>query len=1160
MGKASKRSPLISVIIPVYKVEEFLDRCVKSVIKQTYKHLEIILVDDGSPDNCPKMCDEWAKKDKRIKVIHKKNEGVSAARNTGIDNAKGDYISFVDSDDWIELSFCEDMLRVLQEKKASYVACGYNRVYDDFIDCINSDGSIKVLDSDSFLNKLHSVQSGYGFVHMKLIKRNVVDGIRFDTSLKVGEDALFNAKLCKNIDKAIIYNKPLYNYYFNSNSVVRKYDVNYVDKYYEAMQVMYDYIKTNNLKNKTSVYNYIAYHVLLISVNYCYHPKNTNCRESLIEVCNRPLFKEAIKKSNYKGMSLTRKISLFTIKHKLYKLTSMICKYRQKQFKMSKQNGTKKILVGYLDNGNSSGINTYLKNFLNGVKDQDVKIEFLTRYNLKDIDNSFKKEYKIHKISRNRHMFKQISEMKRIIKENKYDIAYFNISESYNCIGIITAKLFGVNKIVVHSHSSGVEKKNIILNAFFRMLNCMFKPVVSYCSDLNLACSDLATKWLYTKNVFDNNDYQIIYNAIDDKKFRYNEEIRKKIRKQYKIDNKVVLGHVGRFSYVKNHKFLIDVFSNYLNINPNSVLICIGDGVSFEDIKEYARKKGVYDKIIFTGAIDNVNEFIQAFDCFLLPSKFEGLAIVGLEAQFSETKCIMSKKITKASSISNNTIFLPIKNSKRWAENISTERITLNENAENYRIDNNKKQFDVITNNEKKRRNTPSLLLKLLLVFHYFMNLTVFLNGFNYLMLACALLLPLVMSVDHFYYVKSKFKDYKMYFLFTLFLISYVISFLFMKKYNITGTAKILIWTVLHMFFIFNASYLKNKVRIKKEIYSLFKTIVATISIFNLYNLYLLIRRVSTTVVDFGGKMHPIGLTKWGRFYGGFYDANYSSIVCICALLMTVYLIKICKSKFERILLGISFFLQLVYIYYAQSRTGIVSFGVAFGVLVIINYLINKIQIKKLIISICLLFILVFVIPGQSLNVYNCLSNIGKEDNIKTNITVNKNEKNNIDKSNKKKEISIGRTDYSNDYSNGRISIWKTGFKIFKDNKIFGIGFSNILGYSKDRLPKSIVSKRNFEAFHNTYIDVLASQGIIGFIIVFVMFLYFTLLNIKKYKKIKMNADSAFLHSILLSITITILVSSLFISQVFYVNNFVTFIFWLIAGYLYTFLQYNENI
>ena len=91
----------ISVIIPVYKVEEFLDDCVRSVIAQTHTNTEIILVDDGSPDNCPAMCDSWAEKDKRIKVIHKPNGGLSDARNAGLEIATGEYISFIDSDDWI---------------------------------------------------------------------------------------------------------------------------------------------------------------------------------------------------------------------------------------------------------------------------------------------------------------------------------------------------------------------------------------------------------------------------------------------------------------------------------------------------------------------------------------------------------------------------------------------------------------------------------------------------------------------------------------------------------------------------------------------------------------------------------------------------------------------------------------------------------------------------------------------------------------------------------------------------------------------------------------------------------------------------------------------------------------------------------------------------
>ena len=92
---------LISIIIPIYKVEKFLDRCVESVVNQTYSNLEIILVDDGSPDNCPYMCDEWAEKDSRIKVIHKLNGGLSDARNEGLKSSTGKYVGFVDSDDWI---------------------------------------------------------------------------------------------------------------------------------------------------------------------------------------------------------------------------------------------------------------------------------------------------------------------------------------------------------------------------------------------------------------------------------------------------------------------------------------------------------------------------------------------------------------------------------------------------------------------------------------------------------------------------------------------------------------------------------------------------------------------------------------------------------------------------------------------------------------------------------------------------------------------------------------------------------------------------------------------------------------------------------------------------------------------------------------------------
>jgi len=112
---------MISIIIPIYNVEQYLDECVKSVVNQTYKDLEIILVDDGSPDSCPQKCDKWAETDSRIKVVHKKNGGLSSARNAGLAVAQGEYFGFVDSDDYVDKSMYEDLMRVMKQNKKAIV-------------------------------------------------------------------------------------------------------------------------------------------------------------------------------------------------------------------------------------------------------------------------------------------------------------------------------------------------------------------------------------------------------------------------------------------------------------------------------------------------------------------------------------------------------------------------------------------------------------------------------------------------------------------------------------------------------------------------------------------------------------------------------------------------------------------------------------------------------------------------------------------------------------------------------------------------------------------------------------------------------------------------------------------------------------------------------
>lgn len=171
---------------------------------------------------------------------------------------------------------------------------------------------------------------------MKLYKKNLIENIRFDEHLKVGEDALFNVQISEKIKKAVYLKENLYNYRINTESVVKKFDKEYSNKYLKSMLKMkkciYDKY-SNDSEVLQNFYNYVAFHVMLIAVNYCYNPDNKekNKTKLLSKVCKDSLFEEGIKKSNYKTLSCTRKITLFTLKHRLYLLTSLICRIRQKQ-------------------------------------------------------------------------------------------------------------------------------------------------------------------------------------------------------------------------------------------------------------------------------------------------------------------------------------------------------------------------------------------------------------------------------------------------------------------------------------------------------------------------------------------------------------------------------------------------------------------------------------------------------------------------------------------------------------------------------------------------------------------------------------------------------------------------------------------------------------
>jgi glycosyltransferase involved in cell wall biosynthesis len=209
---------LISIIIPIYKVEPYLRQCIDSIIHQTYTNLEIILVDDGSPDSCPKICDEYAKKDNRIIVVHKKNGGLSDARNAGLDICSGAYIYFLDGDDFIENNTISVLCQYLEMKKNFGIAIGY---FTTFCDGVNTPykkdwlfSQPRLIGSTEFAERMLMEKSNFAST-AKLYKRELFENLRFQKDKK-NEDTLFIADLAQIIERKKFdsIDVPIYSYYY----------------------------------------------------------------------------------------------------------------------------------------------------------------------------------------------------------------------------------------------------------------------------------------------------------------------------------------------------------------------------------------------------------------------------------------------------------------------------------------------------------------------------------------------------------------------------------------------------------------------------------------------------------------------------------------------------------------------------------------------------------------------------------------------------------------------------------------------------------------------------------------------------------------------------------------------------------------------------------
>ena len=318
-------------------------------------------------------------------------------------------------------------------------------------------------------------------------------------------------------------------------------------------------------------------------------------------------------------------------------------------------------IIGKMDNG---GVESVVMNYYRNIDKSKIQFDFII-----DIDskNPLITEIEslgghVYLVSPYQKLLHYLIDVYKVIRKNKYKIVHSHLN-TLSIFPLFSSFLAGAKVRIAHSHStsaSGEGKKTILKNVL-RPLSRLFST--HYC-----ACSEYAGKWLFGEKSCNSGRIVLIKNAINVECFSYKDDVRRQIRENLKLENKYVIGHIGRFVYQKNHSFLIDIFNEIYLKNPNSALILIGSGELEGEILQKVDDLGLSDSVQFLGVRQDIPDLIQALDVLLLPSFYEGLPLVGVEAQAAGLPCIMSNNITKEAKLIESTKFCNLSlTAREWA-------------------------------------------------------------------------------------------------------------------------------------------------------------------------------------------------------------------------------------------------------------------------------------------------------------------------------------------------------------------------------------------------------------------------------------------------------------------------------------------------------------
>lgn len=268
-------------------------------------------------------------------------------------------------------------------------------------------------------------------------------------------------------------------------------------------------------------------------------------------------------------------------------------------------------------------------------------------------------------------VFKYHKKLKKVLKEGNYKIVHSHIN-TLSVFSLYAAKCAKVPIRIAHSHST-TNKKEKKKNFMKQVL----KPFSKLFATDYMCCSEHAGRWLFGNKEYDKGNVYLLNNAIDLDKFKYDEKIRKAKRKELGIkENTLVIGHIGRFVEQKNHRFLIDIFNEIYKQNKNTILLLAGQGPLMEEMKEKVKQLNLEKNVMFLGQRNDANELYQAMDVFVLPSLYEGLGMVLIEAQASGLQCVASTEVPQIANITDSIDFLELsENSKKWSDCVINKKV-----------------------------------------------------------------------------------------------------------------------------------------------------------------------------------------------------------------------------------------------------------------------------------------------------------------------------------------------------------------------------------------------------------------------------------------------------------------------------------------------------